>query len=96
MGTACSKGDTTDTQLSKDDAKKASQDPKKIQGSAMPNDNGIEAPVPDDTNFMMPTQKISKDDFNVVKVIGRGSFGKVYLVKKKDAPKGTVYAMKTL
>ena len=34
------------------------------------------------------------EDFDIVKVIGRGSFGKVYLVKKKDD--GNYYAMKTL
>jgi serine/threonine protein kinase len=37
---------------------------------------------------------ISKDDFKILKVIGRGSFGKVFLVKKKDTFK--VYAMKVL
>lgn len=35
---------------------------------------------------MKPTQKISKNDFIFCKVVGRGSFGKVYLVKKKDKP----------
>jgi serine/threonine protein kinase len=34
------------------------------------------------------------DHFEIVKVIGRGSFGKVYLVRKKDD--GKVFAMKTL
>ncbi len=34
------------------------------------------------------------EDFDIIKVIGRGSFGKVYLVKKKDD--GNYYAMKTL
>jgi len=38
--------------------------------------------------------KISNDDFINVKVIGRGSFGKVYLVRKKDT--GEPYAMKIL
>jgi serine/threonine protein kinase len=37
---------------------------------------------------------ISKQDFKILKVIGRGSFGKVYLVQKKDNDK--LYAMKTL
>jgi len=36
-------------------------------------------------NILDPSKKISKDDFHYVKVIGRGSFGKVYLVKKKDS-----------
>ena len=43
---------------------------------------------------MQPGQKISVDDFEYIKVVGRGSFGKVYLVKKKDTQ--MVYAMKIL
>jgi len=42
----------------------------------------------------MGSGKISKDDFLILKVIGRGSFGKVYLVRKKDT--GIAYAMKIL
>ena len=38
--------------------------------------------------------KISINDFQLLKVIGRGSFGKVYLVRKKDT--GLAYAMKIL
>ena len=38
--------------------------------------------------------EVSIEDFTIVRVIGRGSFGKVYLVKKKSD--GKVYAMKTL
>ena len=38
--------------------------------------------------------KISKEDFNIIKVIGRGGFGKVYMVKKHTNAK--VYAMKVL
>ena len=45
-------------------------------------------------NLMNPSQKISKEDFYILKVIGRGSFGKVYLVRKKDT--GVAYAMKIL
>ena len=37
---------------------------------------------------------INKQDFKILKVIGRGSFGKVYLVQKKDSDK--LFAMKTL
>ena len=37
---------------------------------------------------------ITKQDFKILKVIGRGSFGKVYLVQKKDNDR--LYAMKTL
>lgn len=35
-------------------------------------------------NLMMPGKKVSKDDFLILKVIGRGSFGKVYLVRHKE------------
>lgn len=45
-----------------------------------------------DPNYSSLT--ISIDDFVIIKVIGRGSFGKVYLVRKKDD--GKIYAMKTL
>jgi serine/threonine protein kinase len=37
---------------------------------------------------------VSKNDFQIVKVIGRGSFGKVYLVKHKLL--GTYHAMKSV
>jgi len=39
-------------------------------------------------------KKISKDDFELLTVIGKGSFGKVLQVKKKDD--GKIYAMKVL
>lgn len=39
-------------------------------------------------------KKISMDDFELLKVLGRGSFGKVLQVRKKDT--GVVYAMKIL
>ena len=45
-------------------------------------------------NLLVPGKKISMDDFNLITVIGRGSFGKVFLVKKKDT--GAAFAMKIL
>ena len=45
-------------------------------------------------NLMNPNKKISLNDFIRLKVIGRGSFGKVYLVRKRDT--GIAYAMKIL
>jgi len=45
-------------------------------------------------NILNPGQKIALDDFQLNTVIGRGSFGKVYLVRKKDT--GLPYAMKIL
>jgi len=41
-----------------------------------------------------PISKISKDDFELLNVIGKGSFGKVMQVRKKDD--GKIYAMKVL
>jgi len=38
--------------------------------------------------------KVGIDDFQKIKVVGKGAFGKVYLVKKKDT--GQVFAMKML
>lgn len=38
--------------------------------------------------------KVTKDDFELLTVIGKGSFGKVMQVKKKDT--GKIYAMKVL
>lgn len=40
------------------------------------------------------TSKISKRDFNVMKLIGQGKFGKVFLVNKKS--NGVLYAMKIM
>lgn len=37
---------------------------------------------------------MSLEHFTILKVIGRGSFGKVYLVRKNDD--GLLFAMKTL
>lgn len=45
-------------------------------------------------NLLDYKEKISEKDFICQKVIGRGSFGKVYLVKKKNT--NNVYAMKVL
>lgn len=39
-------------------------------------------------------QQISREDFSILKVVGRGSFGKVFLVKKKMS--GEIFAMKVL
>jgi len=42
----------------------------------------------------VPVTKITKDDFELLTVIGKGSFGKVMQVRKKDD--GKIYAMKVL
>lgn len=40
------------------------------------------------------SDSIGVDDFHIRKVIGRGSFGKVYLVEHKDS--GEIFAMKSI
>jgi len=45
-------------------------------------------------NLLRPNKKISLNDFELIKVIGRGSFGKVYLVKRNGTE--SYYAMKKL
>ncbi|XP_061176559.1 ribosomal protein S6 kinase 2 alpha-like [Saccostrea echinata] len=48
-------------------------------------------------NLMKDGEKVEPKDFELLKVLGQGSFGKVFLVRKitgKDA--GTLYAMKVL
>jgi hypothetical protein len=35
-------------------------------------------------NILKGAKKVGIDDFNILKVIGRGAFGKVMLVEKKD------------
>ncbi|KAF0719309.1 Aste57867_1122 [Aphanomyces stellatus] len=42
------------------------------------------------------TRKWSVDDFEVLKVLGKGSFGKVYLVRRKDMAVPAIFAMKVL
>ncbi|KAG2200140.1 hypothetical protein INT47_012421 [Mucor saturninus] len=46
------------------------------------------------TPSQLSQQTISNDSFDLLKVIGKGSFGKVYVVRKKDTNR--IYAMKVL
>lgn len=45
-------------------------------------------------NQQQKTGKVTKQDFHMLSVIGKGSYGKVLLVKKNDT--GELYAMKVL
>ena len=57
--------------------------------------NNIEHETETDTSNLIGSQiKITKEDFKIIKVIGRGTFGKVFMVKKKDTD--DIYAMKVL
>ena len=42
----------------------------------------------------MKSEKLSNDDFNSIKVLGKGSYAKVVLVRKKTNDE--IYAMKIL
>jgi serine/threonine protein kinase len=64
-------------------------------------DNAQEAVSPEELEsaemslcFSRNKEKVTKDDFELMTVIGKGSFGKVMQVKKKDT--GKIYAMKVL
>lgn len=59
-----------------------------------PDSMDIKSMTSESENLLNSTTKISKDDFKIIKVIGRGTFGKVFMVKKKD--NDMVYAMKVL
>ena len=53
-----------------------------INGTATKSRDGTS--MQDSSLKSMHSSKISNEDFENLKVIGRGSFGKVYLVRKKD------------
>lgn len=63
----------------------------RVQGKRKLTENDPKAPAA--TSAMQP-EKVGVEDFELMTVIGKGSFGKVILVKKKDTKK--VYAMKVL
>jgi len=52
------------------------------------------APVAQEAHFGEEKRGATVEDFDLLKVIGKGSFGKVMLVRKKDS--GKVFAMKVL
>jgi len=62
--------------------------------SAAVDDEDDSPAMTDCENLLAPQEKIGLKDFELVKVIGRGSFGKVYLVKKNGTE--SYYAMKKL
>ena len=41
-----------------------------------------------------PKKKLTPDDFDILKLVGQGAFGKVFQVRKKDS--GAIYAMKVM
>jgi len=58
-------------------------------------EKGKYAPKPNQPKVQAkPISKIAAEDFDLLQVIGEGSFGKVFQVRKKDT--GKIYAMKVL
>ena len=53
-------------------------------------------PSTDEFSGLSHDTKLTMEDFSILKVLGKGAFGKVMLVKKKDDKKSTLYALKTL
>lgn len=48
----------------------------------------------DDDDAGCSTRKLTPDDFDILKLVGQGAFGKVFQVRKKDS--GGIYAMKVM
>ena len=72
-----------------------------IMSEAVDNDDDNNSAMGEDAmgneaceNLLRPNKKIALNDFELVKVIGRGSFGKVYLVRRNGTE--NYYAMKKL
>jgi serum/glucocorticoid-regulated kinase 2 len=63
-------------------------------GQSKPQDTGGKAPAPARRPSVVIDKKISVNDFDLLAVVGKGSFGKVLQVRKKDT--GKIYAMKVL
>ncbi|KAF7825405.1 serine/threonine-protein kinase AtPK2/AtPK19-like [Senna tora] len=54
----------------------------------------VEEPIEDDNGLLMKIQRVSKEDFDILKVVGQGAFAKVYQVRKKGTSE--IYAMKVM
>lgn len=65
-------------------------------GGAIAGPAGVGAASVDDFSGLTSDSKLTMEDFSILKVLGKGAFGKVMLVKKKDDKKNTLYALKTL
>jgi serum/glucocorticoid-regulated kinase 2 len=57
--------------------------------------NSVFSPIgSSEQTYPVCVSQLTLDDFDLVKVIGKGGFSKVFQVRKKDT--GKIYAMKTL
>ena len=58
--------------------------------------DGVSKSANSDLKESPSSSKITMEDFQILKVLGRGAFGKVMLVKKKDDVTQKLYALKSL
>lgn len=65
-----------------------------VEGNDEDSSSGEEEGLDEAIIFSKNKQVVTKDDFELLTVIGKGSFGKVMQVRKKDD--GKIYAMKVL
>eukprot|EP00743_Colponemidia_sp_Colp-15_P001960 GILK01002132.1.p1 GENE.GILK01002132.1~~GILK01002132.1.p1 ORF type:complete len:390 (-),score=57.20 GILK01002132.1:348-1448(-) len=63
-------------------------------GGGGQNELGVIGPYSSKVVAQSEKQRVSVNDFELLKVVGKGSFGKVMQVRKKDS--GKIYAMKVL
>ncbi|KAF5300530.1 hypothetical protein FQR65_LT09151 [Abscondita terminalis] len=84
---------TTDTSSGGDDSEGAEEKLTKLMEEKMHNDLSSDSGAESDRSSI-GSMKIGLDDFHFVKVLGKGSFGKVMLAEKKDTEE--VYAIKVL
>lgn len=82
------------------EAKLVENDPDQIQGwFPLRGRNDIETSLPGEIHVEITFQRTEKrhfgpEDFQILKLIGKGTFGQVYQVRKKDTKR--IYAMKVL
>lgn len=67
---------------------------KRCTGKNPKYDMSLPVPAKRSQTGKRPTNNISIEHFTIERVIGRGAFGKVFMVKKKDTKE--IYAMKVL
>lgn len=56
----------------------------RVPGGTDDGGDGPEMSLPDSLTTLASGAKVSIEDFDLIKVLGKGSFGKVMMVRKKD------------
>merc|ERR1711988_1747722 len=76
---------------------KSAAPPTKSGKAGMPQ-VAVDPPANQEPEIAIPSElpKVGLEDFDLLKVLGKGGFGKVMLVRKKGDTNGALYAMKVL